>query len=70
MIEMQHVQEIPVYIKEVTKPDAKKLSSRLNEDALAERTDNAGNVYTIHHSTVSEWLNVRREMPVHVILKM
>ncbi|XP_042230430.1 jerky protein homolog-like [Homarus americanus] len=48
------IHELLAYVKDVTNPDAKELSSRINEDVLTEWLDVDDNVPTVHHYTDSE----------------
>ncbi|KAG7157331.1 putative Jerky protein-like 71 [Homarus americanus] len=52
--EKQLIHELLAYVKDVTNPDAKELSSRINEDVLTEWLDVDDNVPTVHHYTDSE----------------
>ncbi|KAG7163490.1 Jerky protein-like 7 [Homarus americanus] len=48
------IHELLAYVKDVTNPDAKELSSRINKDVLTEWLDVDDNVPTVHHYTDSE----------------
>ncbi|KAG7171893.1 putative Jerky protein-like 65 [Homarus americanus] len=48
------IHELLAYVKDVTNPDAKELSSGVNEDVLTEWLDVDDNVPTAHHYTDSE----------------
>ncbi|KAG7154894.1 Tigger transposable element-derived protein 2-like 2, partial [Homarus americanus] len=48
------IHELLAYVKDVTNPDAKELSSRINKDVLTEWLDDDDNVPTVHHYTDSE----------------
>ncbi|KAG7163044.1 putative Jerky protein-like 67 [Homarus americanus] len=52
--EKQLIHELLTYVKDVTNPDAKELSSKINEDVLTEWLDVDDNVPTVHHYTDSE----------------
>ncbi|KAG7165671.1 putative Jerky protein-like 75 [Homarus americanus] len=52
--EKQLIHELLAYVKDVTNPDAKELSSRINEGVLTEWLDVDDNVPTVHHYTDSE----------------
>ncbi|KAG7174714.1 Jerky protein-like 11, partial [Homarus americanus] len=53
-IKKQKEKLLKLFSDNITNPDAKELSSRINEDVLTEWLDVDDNVPTVHHSTDSE----------------
>lgn len=64
--EKQLIQELIVYVQDVSNPGDKELTSGISDDVLTERMDVADNVPTFHHDTDSEIVDIVKSLERNV----